>query len=163
MVSFVDCNFVGTTSWSAWPRKPWFKFERCNFVGAICNAFGDARDPARATQFLDCIFRDDPALSPTGSVYRGSNTDAPIVDLSEARNVLFSGCVFRLTHRHTLPWSLGAIYSGCTMRQASPNTAHPRGFYRGANSIIGKVDLSGSVISGELVVNGIHVPRTAGA
>ncbi|MDB5693177.1 MAG: right-handed parallel beta-helix repeat-containing protein [Alphaproteobacteria bacterium] len=157
---FTDCKFVGTTSWSVWPRKPSFRFEGCTFVGALVNAYGDAAHPALATQFVGCTFRDDPSLSPTGKVYRGENSDGPVADLSDSRNVRFSRCRFLLTHAHTLPWSTGAIYADCTMRQASPRTAYPRGAYTGTNSIVGKVELNGSTVSGVLTVNGVRVPPT---
>jgi hypothetical protein len=158
---FADCRFVGTTSWSVWPRKPSFRFERCTFVGALVNAYGDAAHPALATQFIGCTFRDDPRLSPNGKIYRGENSDGPVVDLSDSRNVRFSHCSFLLTHTLVLPWSTGAIYADCTMRQASPRTAYPRGAYVGTNSIVGKVELAGSTVAGVLTVNGVRVPPTA--
>jgi hypothetical protein len=158
---FTDCTFVGTTSWSVWPRKPGFRFERCTFVGALCSAYGDAAAPARAVQFVSCTFSDDPARSPTGKLYPGSNPSAAIADLSEARNIRFKSCQFVLSHGFTLPWSLGAIYEDCTMRQTSPKAAYPRGTYAGTNTIVGNVGIEGSRISGTLTVNGVRVPPNA--
>ena len=146
---FERCRFVATSDWAAWPRKPRFRFFDCSFVGAICNTFGSP-DPSEAAQFHDCEFRDDPRLSPTGAVYaRGT-----IADLSSYANVLFSRCRFLLTHAAVLPWSLYVIYSDCTMEQKSREQAYPRGLYRGRNAIRGNVDLYGSKIVGNLVVNG---------
>jgi hypothetical protein len=158
-VTLTDCRLVGTTSWSAWPRKPRIAFTRCLFVGAIVRAHGDAI-PERATHFIDCTFRDDPALSPTGEVYGAPNTDRPIADLDENnRNVLFRNCRFLLTHRSALPWSVNVTYQDCTFTQRSPVPSYPRGTYLGRNVITGNVDLYGSTIVGELRVNGRLIPR----
>lgn len=154
---FERCTFVGTTNWSAWPNKPRFVFSKCGFVGALVRAYGDA-DPRRAAQFLDCSFRDDPALYGAGRVYRGTNSDGPLADLSDARNVLFARCEFLATHDGTLPWSTGAIYEDCRMRQRVQTMSFPRGTFRGRSSISGRVDLYGSSIEGELLLNGVRVP-----
>lgn len=154
-VRFTGCIFVGTTSWSAWPSMPHFQFDRCKFVGAVTRAFGH-QDPTRATQFVGCVFTDDPAGSPTGKVYRGTNADGPIADLSTSRNVKFERCRFQTAHG-ALPWSTGAIYKDCVMKQGFRTTGHPRGTFVGTNSITGKVDISGSAIIGILTVNGNRV------
>ncbi len=150
------CTFVGTTAWAAWPSKPRFQFEDCTFVGASVRAHGDP-DPSRAAQFHDCRFLDDPGLSPTGEVYPGGHRHGPIFDLSSTQNVLFNRCDFTLTHDLVLPWSTGAIYQDCRMRQRVPNEAYPKGKYRGRSTIEAKVDLSGSTFEGELSVNGRSV------
>lgn len=145
------CTFIGTTTWSAWPRKPYMRFSGCTFVGSLSNAFGDD-DPARAAQFARCLFTDDPALAPRGVVYGG-----PLADLSSARNVLFDECRFDASHGGTLPWSTHATYVDCTMTQKSRAKSFPRGQFRGRNTIIGNVDLYSSRIAGSLVVNGATV------
>lgn len=152
--SFRECRFVGTTTWAAWPNKPRFWFEGCEFVGAIVRPF-DAADPADGTRFTRCRFRDDPALSPTGVVY-----GTTCADLGENRNALFEACDFRMTHGSVLPWSTGAVYQDCTMSQRSRAQAFPRGTYLGRNRIDGNVDLYGSRIRGEVLVNGRPVPRS---
>jgi hypothetical protein len=146
-VRFSNCTFIGTSSWSAWPRKPFFRFERCTFVGAICSAFGDP-DPQRAAQFTDCKFTDDLSRSGNKRVYGG-----PLADLSDAKNVTFIRCNFRAV-RGTLPWSTGAVYRDCVMFQGMQTAGYPRGRFVGRNTIIGRVDLYGSTITGSLVVNG---------
>lgn len=152
---FRGCTFIGTTSWSAWPCMPRFRFESCRFVGPIVNAFGDAQQPARATQFLDCTFLDDPALSPTRQVYKPPRTDGPIADLSNNPNVRFRRCSFIVRHAHTLPWTTSkVIFEDCQMIQLSPNPSYPRGTYVGSNVISGNVDLYSAVVKGRLVVNG---------
>jgi hypothetical protein len=155
--TFQGCRFIGTTAWAAWPRMPRFRFASCEFVGSICNAFGDA-DPDRAAQFHDCVFHDDPALSPTGEVYSPAN---PIADLSSNQNVLFDGCTFQLVQELVLPWSLYAIYNDCAMSQVSTTQAYPRGTFIGVNRIDGNVDLYGSTILGELTLNGQVLTPTA--
>lgn len=152
---FVGCEFVGTTSWSAWPSKPRFRFEDCRFTGALVRAWGDA-DPARAAQFTGCSFDDDPAHSPTRKVYGGTNNDHPLADLSDARNMLFDRCRFTATSG-TLPWSTGAIYRDCTMTQGTRVAGYPRGRFEGRTTITGKVDLYGSKITGTVLVNGARV------
>jgi hypothetical protein len=159
-VLFTDCTFVGTTSWAAWPKKPEMAFAGCTFVGPIVSCYGDRVNPARSTRFTSCRFLDDPARSPTGEVYGGSNPDRPIADLSDARNVLFDRCAFTLTHNSVLPWSTGAIYRDCTMSQKSKRKGYPRGYYVGSNTINAPVDLYGSSVNGRLNENGVvHVAR----
>ena len=153
---FEGCRFIGTTCWSAWPRKPLFRFHSCEFVGSVCNAFGDV-DQSRAAQFHDCQFNDDPTLSPTRRVYDGG---FPIADLSDSRNVLFNQCQIKLSDSHVLPWSVLALYNDCTMSQVSQKQAYPRGTYTGTNTIEGNVDLYSSTILGVLTVNGQAVPQT---
>jgi hypothetical protein len=153
-VRFVDCLFVGTTTWSAWPFKPRFSFRGCSFVGSVVHAFSDA-NPLRATQFADCHFTDDPRRSPTGKVYVGNG---PIVNLATSDNVLFDGCTFRLVGAGLLPWSWRATYRNCTMTQRSPRKATPKGRYLGRSSITGNVDLYGAMVQGELRINGRVIP-----
>jgi hypothetical protein len=152
--SFTGCTFVGTTNWAAWPKKPNFSFSSCTFVGPIVSCYGDRANPTRAARFTKCRFLDDPSRSPTGRIYGGSNPDRPIADLSNARNVLFDGCTFDLTHDAVLPWSTGAIYRNCTMSQKSKRKGFPRGYFAGTNVISGNVDLSGSKINGRVSLNG---------
>jgi len=152
-----NCRFVGTTAWSAWPRKPLFRFTACTFVGSICNTFGDV-DPERAAQFANCVFLDDASLSPTGEVFKPS---VAIASLNICKNVLFDGCRFSLTGQSVLPYSTSALYNNCTMSQVASKTAYPRGTYTGVNEITGPVVLNGSIILGDVTVNGQLKPRTA--
>lgn len=154
-VRFTQCIFVGTTSWSAWPSKPLFRFDACHFVGGLVRAYGDP-DQNRATQFANCSFTDDPGKATDARIAAGANTDRPVADLSSSQNILFDHCTFRAV-RGTLPWSTAAIYRDCTMVQGMQATGHPRGRFVGVNSIRGKVDLSGSKVSGTLTVNGQRV------
>jgi len=156
-VTVSNCRLVGTTTWSAWPKMPRFRFIGCQFVGAICNVFANA-DPVLATQFSNCSFVDDPALSPTREVYRPGEA---IANLSTSEQVLFDGCRFELKSQLVLPWSWLARYNNCTMSQTSTIEAHPKGTYTGVCSIVGNVELYGAVILGDLTVNGKLMPRTA--
>lgn len=150
---FDECSFIGTTSWSAWPKKPLFRFYNCTFVGAVVNPHGDP-DPNKAAQFHDCVFRDDPKLTPTGKVYLGGQRNGTIADVSSNRNVLFNRCHFKLTHGGLLPWSWFAIYSDCRMEQTAAQEAYPKGKYLGTNLLTGNVDLYGTTVIGTLVANG---------
>ncbi len=155
---FSDCLFVGTTAWAAWPRKPGLSFEGCTFAGASANAFPSA-DPSLATQFHDCRFIDDPALSPTGKLYLSGAEGGPIVDLGQSDNVLFDQCRFELAHGGVLPWCWRATFRDCAMRQASRKTAYTKGRYLGRTVIDGPVDLYGSMILGTVILNGRPVPH----
>lgn len=152
-ISFSRCNFVGATNWAAWPNKPRMRFADCTFVGPIVRAWGD-KDPARATQFHNCTFRDDPALSPSGKVYGGENPDRPIGDLPDNKNVLFNRCKFLLTHQAALPWSVNVIYVDCVMSQKSRKDSFPRGTFLGRNTISGPAVLADSVNRGTISING---------
>jgi hypothetical protein len=158
-MSFDDCRFVGTTNWCAWPAKPGMRFSGCAFVGALVHAFGDP-DPRRAARFERCEFLDDPSLSPTGKVYLGGSILHPVVNLPSGQNVRFDHCRFRLTDEGGLPYTGDAIYSDCQMSQARSVRSHPRGTYLGTNTLTGNIDLSGSTIRGEIILNG-HVVSTS--
>jgi hypothetical protein len=149
-LSFSRCTFVGTTNWSVWARKPAMVFEHCRFVGSIVHGFSDP-SPARATRFSDCVFTDEPALSPTGMVYLRKNI---IAHLPRAQNVLFDRCRFELRHGGVLPWSVGPIWRDCSMSQTSKQIAHTRGTFKGTNRIDGPVSTAKSVIEGRLYLNG---------
>jgi hypothetical protein len=156
---FLRCTFIGTTNWAVWPNKPGIRFQDCRFVGPIVRCFGDSARPERATRFVDCRFRDDPALSPTGKIYGGENQSRPIADLPNNPNVRFSRCDFRLTHQSVLPWTTNAvIFSDCRMSQRSAKQSYPRGTFLGRNRIDGNAVIAGSIVRGELVVNGRPVP-----
>lgn len=155
--AFDNCRFIGTSSWSAWPNKPFFRFANCEFVGALVHAFGDA-DPERAGQFSNCLFQDDPALSPTGQVYEPNYA---VADLYTSSNVLFDGCRFQLTSGLVLPWTLYVTFNNCTMSQVSTKQAYPRGKFTGVNRIDGNVDLYGSTILGDVTLNGQLLARTS--
>ena len=155
--TFTRCRFIGTTNWSAWPRKPFFSFTGCSFIGSIVSCFGDP-DPARATQFHDCLFTDEPALSPTRKVYRAGKPHGPLADLSSEENVRFERCRFMAVAGAVLPWSTSAIFKDCRMRQTIRQPCYPRGTYLGTNWIdCPTVGLDGSHVRGTLMLNGQRV------
>lgn len=158
-IAFAGCTFVGTSRWSAWPKKPGMRFDNCTFVGALVHPFGDT-DPARAAQFVNCEFLDNPAFSPTGEVYFGPGARHAIVNAPDAENVLFQNCRFRMTGSGGLPFTTDVIYSDCELSQSYPVQSRPRGKYIGRNRLNGNVDLSGSDIAGTVVLNGQTVART---
>lgn len=150
------CTFIGTTSWSVWPRKPGIVFQDCQFVGSIVNVFSDA-DPRRATRFLSCRFTGDRKLSPTGAVYGEF-----LINLgSGAANVLMSDCQFNAVDAGiALAWTAGDVrYHNCNFRQQGKTVGRPRGIFTGTNRIqsAGEVDLYGSRFLGPVYVNGKRV------
>jgi len=158
--SFERCTFIGTTNWAVWPNKPRFRFIKCSFVGAIVHAFGDP-DPERACQFHDCTFRDDPALSPTGQVYGGTNPSRPIADLPHNPNLVFNRCQFLLTHDAVLPWTTNVtIFRDCLLSQRAKAQSYPRGTFLGRNILTGNIGLYSARIRGDVILNGQRVPPT---
>lgn len=156
-VSFESCRFIGSSSWSAWPKKPRFRFRSCLFVGALVHPYGDVNS-SQSTLFVDCDFRDDPALSPTGRIYFGGSVRHPVVNAPIAPNVLFDRCRFPLAHEGGLPFTSQVIYSNCEMSQSYGVRSNPRGTYVGTNRITGNVDISGSAIRGRVILNGRAYP-----
>lgn len=156
-VAFADCEFVGTRSWSAWPSKPGYSFTRSTFIGALVRPWGDA-DPALATRFSDCTFRDSDPQGRYARPYLPSPAGGPIFDAGGAEggglNVLLQRCRVTCTARGVLPWSTGVIFQDCTMSQTSAAASYPRGRYRGSNQITGNAVIAGSRIEGSLVLNG---------
>ena len=150
---FSDCRFIGTSMWSAWANKPHLSFRRCTFVGTLVHPFASA-DPEAGAKFRECRFLDDPALSPTGEVYLAGRARHAIVDMALSENIVFDRCAFLLSRNGLLPWSWRATYRDCTMRQAAPDTAYPRGLYLGTTTIQGSVDLYNSKVQGSLILNG---------
>jgi hypothetical protein len=152
-VTLDSCRFIGTTNWSAWPKKPRFRFTNCLFAGTVVHAYGDS-DPANAAQFRDCRFSDDPTLSPTGEIFGGRGKRKTLAILA-GENVLLDRCSFEAQHGLELPRSsTNVIYSNCTMIQSGGGQSHPKGTYIGTNQITGNADLSGSRIRGEVLLNG---------
>lgn len=153
---FVDCAFTGTTNWACWPSKPNFSFEGCTFRGAVVRPFASQRAD-EATVFTDCEFTDDASSLPGSRLYL-SRPDGPILDAGGAfgggANVRFNRCTVDLKQSATLPWTVGAIFEDCTMRQRNSSPGYPRGLYRGTNRITGRVDLYGSRFEGKTWVNG---------
>jgi hypothetical protein len=150
---FERCKFIGTTSWSAWPRKPGMRFVDCLFVGSIVQTFGDP-DPRRAAQFIGCRFHADPSLSPTGAIHGGYLADLG----AGATNVLMKNCSFRaIAPGVALPWTPADVrYENCTFHQVGKGDSYPRGVFTGTNTITsaGKVELWGSRFVGRVTLNG---------
>lgn len=152
-MTFIRCRFVGTTIWSAWPKKPGFLFRDCLFVGSIVQTYGDP-NPARAAQFIGCRFWGDSKLSPTGKVYGNFLADLG----AGATNVLMKNCDFRAVDPGIgLPWTYGDIrYDDCRFAQTGRGTSYPRGTFTGTNMITsaGTVELWGSKFLGPVTLNG---------
>lgn len=147
------CTFIGTTFYSAWPRKPGIVFEKCEFVGSIVQTYGSP-DPSRAAKFLSCRFRSDSRRSPTGKVFGEFLADLG----AGAANVLMSDCSFDAMSPGTaLPYTPSDVrYHNCRFRQAGTKQSYPRGTFTGVNEIksAGPVELAGSRFLGRVVLNG---------
>lgn len=87
-VTFNECLFWGTTNFSAWPKKPGFKFYDCTFHGQLVNAYGSS-DPDLATQFENCHFEDVHDALYDGAYY--SSFGGNLMDIS-GENVLLDSC-----------------------------------------------------------------------
>ena len=114
-----------------------------------------------ATVFADCLFTDDTALSPTGHLYFSGGAKGPVVDFNASDNILFNRCRFELQRAGVLPWTTHAIFRDCMMEQHSHQVAMTKGRYLGHNVIKGPVDLYGSMIVGQVYLNGRLIPRGA--
>jgi hypothetical protein len=158
-IRFSRCKFIGTTNWSLGPQRSRMRFRNCLIVGTFGYVYGDL-NPDLAPQFFDCLFTDDPKLSPTGRVFLGKGGPKSIAIIRKNPNVLFSRCKFRLVGEGLLPISTGVIYDSCEMSQRSPAVSKPGGTYIGTSSISGNANLDGSIIRGKVVLNGRTLART---
>ena len=154
-VRFEGCTFVSTATWAIWADKPGFVFDQCLFAGSIVHPCSSA-DPAQATHFTNCTFRDDPKLSSTGAIKLRDNL---IANIPHATNVLFDHCRFLLDHEGILPFTRHAIYQDCVMSQRSSKQSFTAGTFKGTNRITGNANIGDSAIQGVVILNG----RTIGA
>jgi polygalacturonase len=56
-MNFENCEFTGTSTWSAWVKKPAFTFQGCRFYGSFVHGF-NAETTQDATKFSNCLFTD---------------------------------------------------------------------------------------------------------
>lgn len=158
-IVFRNCTFVGTTNYAAWPNKPRIRFYDCTFVGAVVRCFEDPAGTDKATQFVNCRFTDDPALSPTGEVGGWR------IDLGgSGGGTLFDRCSFIYRHTMQLPYSPPTVrYRDCTMVQRSSDASYPFGRYMGTTRITappGVVHFGGAPEPpAKIILNGTVVPR----
>jgi parallel beta helix pectate lyase-like protein len=155
-ITLQRCKFIGTTNYAAWPNKPRIRFYDCEFVGAITRCFEDPEGTELATQFVRCRFSDDPARSPTRTVY-GERVDLG----GSGQGTLFQDCQFTYTRKMQLPYTPHNVrYHNCTMSQASTTTSYPTGIYTGTTRITapeGAVELGAhSRIRGRFIRNGVE-------
>lgn len=93
-VRFNDCVFVGTTNTAIWPRKPGFKFNRCQIHGVIYNQYQSLnRDEANV--FTDCLITDkDYGGYVTASTY---TTGTQLFGTAPTLPIYFDKCTFWMT------------------------------------------------------------------
>ncbi len=91
-----DSTLIGTTGYALWLYRPGFKVDNCTIVGTSVNfhpGYGVGSDPFRpnaAAKFRRCLFTDDTALSPSGTVF---NVNGHLVEGSIAY-VEYDECTF---------------------------------------------------------------------
>lgn len=125
-ISYLDCNFIGTTQYSIWPNSQKHKFTNCNIVGAAINVYGNA-NLTLTTQFFGCTFSMTAANSPSGTIY-GSYMDFS----AGGSNVFFDGCQFDADATHSLPYSGQAIYASCQFKSLNTgDTFQTNGYFTG--------------------------------
>ncbi len=89
-----DSSFWGITNYSIWSKKPYMRFENCDFHGTAISAYGSKTEPESANQFINSTFDDLPH-----PLYGQPYIFEALVDLegSDSPNVTFDGCAFTAT------------------------------------------------------------------
>ncbi len=87
-ITFTNCTFWGTTTWSLWPRKPNLQFFDCKIYGAMSNVYASA-SRENGVLFKQCEFEDK--NYPGFGVYRGGGY---LVNIADGKNAAFDHCSF---------------------------------------------------------------------
>ncbi len=89
-----DSSFWGISNYSIWSKKPYMRFENCDFHGTAISAYGSKTEPESANQFINSTFDDLPH-----PLYGQPYLFEALVDLegSDSANVTFDGCTFTAT------------------------------------------------------------------
>lgn len=153
-------KIVGSTNTAIWGLFPGLRFHDPVIVGHVTNPYPNA-DARLATQFIGGLITDDPALSPTGTVWMmgGSNT---IIDAggSGALNVLLDGITIDVTNStRILPFGGGFKMRNLRAKQTSTATFYMNGTAEGTNVIEGGGlwGYAPRVLNGETFYNGDNV------
>lgn len=157
-----DCTFVGTTSPAIYNSRPGSRYYGCTIVGQNLTGYDDPTGGARAYEFHDCLFTDDPKRSPTGRVYPSAENLAISDPLSGGG--LYNRCTFRCIAGARLPTTHPTTrYRDCTFEQTAMGAGSSYGQYYGKNVVRtagGFFGLSeGGRLLGSLEVNGVAMPR----
>ncbi len=109
-VTCIRCKFVGTNTFSLQPTKARMSFYDCLIVGTMTNPYSDANTPDDGNKFINCLFTDDVARSPTGVVYNGG-----YLALFEATGgVLLDNCTFIANRTKVMTFKNGGYMRNCT-------------------------------------------------
>lgn len=93
--TFVRCLFWGVDQWSAWVRKPAFRFDSCTFHGSFVHGFA-AENDHDATKFSNCFFEDQP--------YNGKGPYGGfLIESNYAKRMRFDNCTFKANNK-ALAW-----------------------------------------------------------
>jgi len=148
--TFYDCDFIGTTTWSCWTKKPGFKYYGCNFIGAAVNMSVDyVSSFGTPTAFYSCGFHMNPSLSPSGVIYgvRMSFDTSPYME--------FYNCEFTAVDGYALPFASSEYYTNCVFTQTG--TPYSIGYLNGSffarNDITTTGTLSGVTSYGFTYIN----------
>ncbi|MFV0605189.1 MAG: right-handed parallel beta-helix repeat-containing protein [Niabella sp.] len=83
-MTFSNCTFWSSTTWSIWTTKPGFTFNKCKIYGPIVHGY-DSPNDKDATKYLNCYFEDKP--------YNGKHPVGEyLIETNGARRVRFENC-----------------------------------------------------------------------
>lgn len=158
-----DCTFIGTTAPAIYNSRPRSRYYGCRIVGQNLTGHDDPAGGPLAYEFHDCLFTDDPALSPTGQAFGAGAPNLAISDPLSGGG-LYDRCTFRCIANSRLPSTLPTTrYRDCTFEQKYLGSGFSFGQYYGTNVVrtggvfFGPGD--GGRVLGSLVVNGVAKPR----
>ena len=130
-ISFHRCRFSGDNSFAIWIGKPGHVFRECIVAGVYHDAsvtdLSATYEEGRATQYIDCIFKDDPAWTFNGSSIYGVYP-----------STAYSDCCFE---RCNFDYSAGSLYlpesspetlyRNCTLTQAAAGRSQTNATFEG--------------------------------
>ena len=83
-MTFNNCTFWSSTTWSIWTTKPGFTFNHCKIYGPIVHGY-DSPNDRDATKYINCYFEDKP--------YNGKQPGGEfLIETNNARRVRFENC-----------------------------------------------------------------------
>jgi hypothetical protein len=156
-ISFLRCRFSGDTNYALWFGKPGHVLRECVVVGVfIDNTVTDLSatyEEGRATQYIDCIFKDDPAWTFNGTSITGFY---PSTAFSEC---CFERCNFDYTSGNfPLPESgANTVYRNCTLSQTKVGKSQTNAQFEGTTILTysaGSPD--NPTYRGRVILNGVE-------
>ncbi len=94
-MTFNNCTFWSSTTWSIWTTKPGFTFKNCKIYGPIVHGY-DSPNDKDATKFIGCHIEDKP--------YNGKQPAGEyLIETNNAKRVRFENCNV-ISHYKKLFW-----------------------------------------------------------